>query len=157
MNFKMSDKYHRMMRSYEKLRRVCTNTGNSISLGEAKEATEDFFTHCYHLKDWLKKELPNLSQAVENHVSNSAPLSLAADYCNSFKHAGLDRQPRSGQQLVEVLQHTRMDITPQGFVCSAQLEIKTDSKNYTAFDLATDCVRDWNVFLQADNITIPAP
>jgi hypothetical protein len=94
---------------------------------------------------------------VESYISNSAPLSLAADYCNTFKHAGLDKKPRSGQQLVEVLQHTRMDITPQGFVCSAQVEIKTDAKNYRAFDLATDCIHDWNAFLRINSIVISAP
>jgi hypothetical protein len=157
MEFKMAVKYHRMMHSYEKLKTVSTNTGNSISLSVAKEAAEEFFTECYHFKDWLIKELPNLKQAVENHISNSVPLALAADYCNTFKHAGLDRKPRSGQQLVEVLQHTRMDITPKGFVCSAQVEIKTATKSYRAFDLATDCIHDWNAFLESNNVTIPAP
>jgi hypothetical protein len=157
MEFKMADKYHRMMRSYEKLRIVGTNTGNSISLSVAKESSEEFFTECYHFKDWLIKELPHLKQTVENYISNSLPLSLAADYCNTFKHAGLDRKPRSGEHFVEVLQHTRMDITPQGFVCSAQVEIKTTAKSYRAFDLATNCIHDWNAFLKANNITIPAP
>jgi hypothetical protein len=157
MKFKMAEKYHRMIRSYEKLRKISTNTGNSISLSCAKEATEEFFTECHHFKDWLIKELPNLKQTVESYISNSAPLSLAADYCNTFKHAGLDKKPRSGQQLVEVLQHTRMDITPQGFVCSAQVEIKTDAKNYRAFDLATDCIHDWNAFLRINSIVISAP
>jgi hypothetical protein len=155
MEFKMATKYHRMMRSYEKLRRVSTNTGNSISLTEGKDAAEEFFTECYHFKDWLIKELPNLKQSVENHVSRSVPLSLAADYCNTFKHAGLDRKPRSGQQLDQVLQHTRLDLTPHGFVASAQVEIKTAGKSYPAFGLATDCIHDWDTFLRANNVTIP--
>jgi len=154
----MAAKYHRMMRSYESLRTVSTNTGNNISLSEAKEAAEEFFTHRHHFKDWLIKELPNnLKQAVEDHINDSVPLSLAADYCNTFKHAGLDRKPRSGQHLDAVLQHTRIDLTPQGFVASAQVEIKTAGKSYRAFDLATDCIRDWDTFLRAANITIPAP
>ena len=157
MEFKMADKYHRTMRSYEKLRIVSTDTGNSISLSQAKEAAEEFFTHCYHFKDWLIKEMPHLRQAVEDHISNSVPLSLAADYCNTFKHAGLDRTPRSGQHLEAVLQHTRLDLTPRGFVASAQVEIKTAGKSYRVFDLATECIRDWDAFLKAHNITIPTP
>jgi hypothetical protein len=158
MKFKMADKYYRMKHSYEKMKKVSTNYGNSISLSEAKEATEEFFTHCYHFKDWLKKELPHLSQAVEDHITKSVPLSLSADYCNTFKHAGLDRKPRSEQLLVEVLQHTRIDLTPKGFVSSAQVEIKTTGgKTWRAFDLATDCIRDWDAFLRTSNITIPDP
>jgi len=150
-------KYHQMMRSYEKLRRVGTNTGNSISNVAGKEATEEFFTQCYHFKDWLKKELPRLSQQIEDHITSSNALSIAADYCNSFKHAGLDKQPRLGEALVEILEHTRMELTPQGFVGSAEVEIKTASKSYRASDVAADCIRDWDTFLQSNNITISAP
>ena len=158
MDFKAADKYHRMMRSYDNLRAVSTDTGNRISLSQAKEATEDFFTHCYHFKDWLIKEMPHLKRAVEDHITNSTSLSLAADYCNTFKHAGLDKTPRSGHHLDAVLQHTRLDLTPRGFVASAQVEIKTTSgKSYRAFYLATECIRDWDAFLQSQKITIPAP
>lgn len=157
MEFKAADKYHRMRRSYESLRTVATNNGNSISLSQAKEAAEDFFSHCYHLKDWLIKELPHLKRAVEDYITNSVPLSLAADYCNTFKHAGLDRTPRSGHHLEAVLQHTRLDPTPRGFVASAQVEIKTAGKSYRAFDIATECIRDWDAFFQSNGITIPPP
>ena len=157
MDFKMADKYHRMRRSYESLRIVSTDTGNSISLSQAKEATEDFFSHCYHFKDWLIEEFPSLKEAVEDHISSSLPLSIAADYCNTFKHAGLDRRPRSGQHLEAVLQHTKLDLTPKGFVASAQVEIKTAGKSYRGFDLATECIRDWDAFLSAANITVPQP
>ena len=78
-----------MMRAHKKLLGIATSTGNSISLSEAREATEEFFSHCYHFKDWLLKEQPNLKQSVEDHISNSKALSLAADICNSYKHAGL--------------------------------------------------------------------
>lgn len=157
MQFKAANKYHQMMRSYEKRRRVGANTGNSISNVAGKDATEEFFTQCYHFKDWLKKELPRLSQQIEDHITSSSALSVAADYCNSFKHAGLDKQPRSGETLVEIMEHTRMELTPQGFVGSAEVEIRTASKTYRASDVAADCIRDWDAFLRSNNITVPAP
>ena len=157
MNFKMADKYHRMRRSYEGLRIVSTDTGNTISLSQAKEATEDFFSHCYHFKDWLIKEFPNLKQAVEDHINRSLPLSLAADYCNTFKHGELDRKPRSRQHLEAVLQHTKLDLTANGFVASAQVEIKTAVKSHRGFELATECIHDWDAFLTEVNIPIPQP
>ena len=67
----MADKYRRMLCSYDKLKIVNTNTGNSISLSIAKEHSEEFFSECYHFKDWLIKELPDLKQAVENYINNS--------------------------------------------------------------------------------------
>ena len=157
MKFKSAAKYHRMMRAHKELLRIATSTGNAISLSEAREATEEFFSHCYHFKDWLLKEQPNLKNAVEDHISKSNALSLAADICNSYKHAGLDRTPRSGHPLDDVLQHTKIDLTPQGFVASAHVEVKTGGKSYKAGDLATECIHDWDAFLQSVNITIPAP
>lgn len=158
MDFKVADKYHRMMRSYEKLRVVSTDTGNSISNSQAREASEDFFSHCHHFKDWLIKKFPHLKREVEDHITNSTSLSLAADYCNTFKHAGLDKPPRSGHHLDAVLEHTKFDLMARGFVASAQVEIRTTAgKSYLAFDLATECIRDWASFLQSHKIELPPP
>lgn len=145
------------MRAFRELKRIATNTGNEISLSEAKEATEEFISHCYHFKDWLIKEHPSLKQKVEDHISGSVALSLAADICNSYKHAGLDRTPRSGKDLEGVLQHTKVDLTPQGFVSSAEVEVKAGGISYKGMDLAEECIRDWDTFLANEGISIPPP
>ncbi|MDP1706286.1 MAG: hypothetical protein Q8L36_00500 [bacterium] len=158
MEYNAKDKYYSMKRSYERLKKVNTNNGNSISNADPKDATEDFFNQCYHFKDWLKKDTSvTLTENIENFISKSNALSLAADYCISFKHGGLDKNSRSGQELEKMNTHINFDLTPTGFVASARLELTIDGKKYDAFTLATDCMKEWDSFLEQNQIRFSAP
>ena len=157
MNYSIVTKYREMRRSYRKLEKVATDTGSQISNVDGKEATEEFFTQCYHLKDYVKKERPTLSKPVEDFISNSFPLSISADYCNSAKHAGLDRAPRSGEHFEAIFEHTRMDLDNGQFVCSAMVEIKTNKGSYRSIDIAAKCIDEWDRFLASNGISIPEP
>jgi hypothetical protein len=157
MNYSIATKYHQMIRSYNTLRKVSINTGNHISNVDGQEATEDFFVHCYHFKDYVKREFPPLSKTVEDFISNSFELSLCADYCNASKHAGLDKNPRSGEHFESILEHTRMDVVRDQFICSATVEIKTNRGSYKSIDIATKCIEKWNPFLRLNGINIPNP
>ncbi len=158
MNYNAKDKYYGIKRAYERLKTINTDNGNSISNTDAKDATEYFFSHCYHFKDWLKKDSSiSLVDDVEKFISNSTALSLAADYCNSFKHAGLDRQSRSNQNIEKVNTHINLDLTPKGFVATSRLELTIGGKKYDAFTLATDCLNEWDKFLKQNNVIFSAP
>lgn len=158
MEYNAIDKYYGMKRSYERLKKINTDNGNSISNADPKDATEDFFNQCYHFKDWLKKDTSiTLAEDVEDFISKNDPLSLAADYCNSFKHAGLDKKSRSGQELEKMNTHVNFDLTPRGFVASARLELTIGGKKYDAFLLATDCMKEWDSFLEQNQIKFPDP
>ena len=154
MKHKWERKFHQMMRSYDKLKKVSTNTGSKISNVDGKEAVEEFFTQCYHLKDWIIGDFPDFKEQIESNISKSKPLSLAADFCNTCKHGELKRT-RLGEKIKAILEHTKIDITPKGFVCSAQVEIRTESKSHNAFKIATNCIRDWNKILKDINLSIP--
>lgn len=153
MEFIAKDKYFCMRRAYERLKKINTNNGNSISNTEAKDSTEDFFNHCYHFKDWLKKDRSiSITSDIEDFINNSTSLSLAADYCNSFKHGGLDKKARSNKQLEKINTHIKFDLTPSGFIATSSLEITIDGVKYDAFSLASDCVDEWNKLLRQNNI-----
>ena len=140
------------------MKKINTDNGNSISNADPKDATEDFFNQCYHFKDWLKKDTSiTLTEDVENFISKSSSLSLAADYCNSFKHAGLDQKSRSGQELEKMNTHVNFDLTSRGFVVSASLELTIGGKKYDAFSLATNCMKEWNNFLKKNQIQFSNP
>jgi hypothetical protein len=112
----------------------------------------------YHLKDWVKKD-PVVSSRVdvEDFIQKTPVLRIVADYCNSLKHAGLDRKSRSGGQVEAVNTHLKMDRTPKGFVTSAQLEIRVGGKRYNAYRLATDSVAEWRRFFIRNSINIDEP
>jgi len=158
MEFPAVDKYRSMQRSYIRLKKINTNNGNEISNADARDATEDFFNQAYHFKDWLKKDVnTKLLTDVEQYINKSSALSLAADYCNAFKHAGLNKDARSGKELQKINTHVKFDLTPHGFVASSRLEITIDQKSYDAFLLASNCINEWEIFLRVNKIVFPKP
>ena len=166
MKFKWREKYAKMMRALERLERIYTDTGNSISTDDAREATENFFSHAYHLKDYLKRECPEKAQRIEDHVTGSRALSLVADLHNSFKH-GHDVKRRRGKHetsagipavgdLVRINTHTNVELTPTVSRCSQRLEITFENGTFDALDLAKQTVQAWDDFLAAESL-LPAP
>ena len=157
MEFNAVDKYRSMLRSYERLKKIETDNGNEVSNTESRDAVEDFFNQCYHLKDWLKKGADvTILLDIEDYIDKSLPLSLAADYCNTFKHAGLNRS-RSNKNIEKVNTHIKLDLTPNGFVATSRLEITIAGDKYNAFDLATQCIEEWKNFINLNNINFPNP
>src|SRR5664280_2882564 len=117
MQYNAADKYLRMLRAYGVLERINTDNGNSISNTDARDAAEEFFNQCYHFKDWIKKDASiRVDQDVEEFINFSSAMQLAADYCNSLKHAGLDKRSRSGKEIERVNTHMKLDLTSRGFV-----------------------------------------
>jgi len=161
MEYKASDKYNRMKREYQKL--IIINSNNKIIIDDvvqpgisntdSHDGSENFFNQCYHLKDWIKKD-PSISfsENIEDFINKSESLSLCADYCNSFKHGGLDRTPRSGKEIEKVNTHINLDLTPTGFIASSRSEITISGKKYDAFLLATNCIKEWDNFLKRNKI-----
>ena len=158
MEYTAADKYRRMLRAYDVLKRINTDNGNSISNTDARDAAEDFYNQCYHFKDWLKKDASTgVNRDVENFINSNPALRMAADYCNSFKHGGLDGKTRSGKDIEKINTHIKLDLTPRGFVASSRLEITISGQSYDAFALATDCVEAWNGYLKESGIVFPEP
>jgi hypothetical protein len=154
MEFRPAAKYGMMKLTYERLHKIATDNGSNIDLADARVATETFFNHCYHFKDWLKRAFPDRGAAVERFITKSPALSLAADYCNTFKHAGLDSTPRSGAPIDKVLTHTRIAATPSGFAMSSDLDILIGGKKHKASELAKKCMEEWESFLKDQRISL---
>lgn len=151
MDYDSSRKYGSMVRAYSRFKQINTDAGSTISLHAARDAADDFFQHCYHLKDYIKKD-PTFSHIdididIETVVNDSPNLALAADYCNAGKHAGLDRDSRSGKIIERSNVHTKLDITPHGFVATSRLELIISGERYDAFELATACMEEWDQIL----------
>src|SRR5258706_11661488 len=113
MNYNSEDQYQSMLRAYSALRALASNVGKTVDIGDlaAGDAAKSFFSECYHLKDWLKKDSRiKRPKDVEDFISKSHSLSLAADLCNSLKHAGLNKTPRSGMHLDQINMAYSLDI-----------------------------------------------
>jgi hypothetical protein len=180
MDYPAEEKYQRMIRAYRMLKKLATNAGKNAVIGgpHARDAADAFFLLCYHLKDHLKKDVAiKRPQDVEDYINKSKPLALAADLCNSSKHAGLSKTPRSGGHLTDINMAYTLHVPAGG---SAKVKMKKQPRDgdtftvvrvpvprgikakawatakviltiggnvYDALDLATDCVREWDAFL----------
>lgn len=155
MEYKAKNKYTTMLRSYKLLKQISTNNGNTIALTDPNDAADNFFNNCYHFKDWLKKDASiSLKEDVEEFITKSNSLSIAADYCNISKHGGLDKKPRSGKILENSNRHIRLDLTPTGFVASARLELTISGVKYDTYLLATKCIKEWKKFLKRNKVNL---
>ena len=164
MKFQSHEKYAKMTRALARLERTYTETGNAISTADARDATENFFNHAYHLKDYLQKDFPGMAQRVEKYITGSRVLSLVADLHNSFKHGGdianrrRKHEKESGSppvgDLVRINTHTKVDLDTTTAKCSQRMEITFQNATFDALQLATETVREWDSFLAAEGITL---
>lgn len=188
MEYKPEDQYQSMIRAYEALRSLATDIGKTATVGDPApaDAARAFFLQCYHLKDWLKKD-PRIKrpQDVEDVITNSAALSLAADLCNSLKHAGLDKPPRSGMSLDRINMAYSLQVPSSGAagqirmarnpsdgdtvalsrggvadlkgraVATARVVLTIGGTNHDALEVATRCVSEWDSFLAVQGIVFP--
>ena len=166
MDFKWREKCAKMKRARERLERIYRDTGNSIATDDAREATENFFSHAYHLKDYLKRAFPQKAQQIEGCVTDSRALSLVADLHNSFKHGHDVKKRRRNHEtargsaavgaLMRMKTETNIELTPSVQRCNQRLEIIFEHETFDALDLANETVKAWDDFLTAEGIS-PSP
>jgi hypothetical protein len=105
MSFLSDEQYYRaMLRTYEEFKQIATRESTHYEMGDQStlNAATKFFTECYHFKDYLKQRPGIMPRRVEQYVSRSKHLSLAADICNTIKHANLSSRPRSRKPIASL-------------------------------------------------------
>jgi hypothetical protein len=167
VKFECSEKLAKMKRALARLERIYTNTGNAISTADARDAAEDFVSHAYHFKDYLRREFPGKARQIEQFITSSRALSLIADLQNSLKHACdiTNRRERYEKEtgaspvgdLVQINSHTTIDLAPAGSRCFQRLEITFRNTQFDALALAREAVEEWDRFLTAEGIALAKP
>jgi hypothetical protein len=155
---KYLEQYERMRRSYDRFRGFKPGIGPVLADKISSDYEDDiyaFFMHCYHLKDWIKNDgsvktiMPNIASDVEQFINESEALSLCADLCNSSKHLELKRS-RSGEgpAFGRKLYHHRLSIGSGSSIRLSWLIERYNKPPIDAFELATECIAEWDKFLQ---------
>jgi hypothetical protein len=181
MTYDAEEKYQAMLRAHARLVAMAADIGKACVIGDpaAKDATSAFFMDCYHLKDWLKKDGRIKPRDVETFITNSKALSLAADLCNSLKHAGLGaRAPRSGARLDKINMAYTVDVSASEAasvtiakipsdgdtiafsatrkngpaIATAKVILTIGGTKYAAPDLADSCVKEWDASLASQGV-----
>ncbi len=149
-----------MMRSYERFASVDRGQVYDPSSENYNDEVFAFFLNCYHLKDWIKNNegAGLIAQTdVESFINSSYPLKLCADICNSHKHLRL-KAPRSHEY--PRLAKARYSVhggTPS--TITVKYEIETSSGPMDAFTLATQCISEWQSFInsKSEGFSKPVP
>jgi hypothetical protein len=143
------EQYRRMMRSYERFASIDRGRVYDPSSESYDDEVFAFFLNCYHLKDWIKNDDGSgaAKDDVEGLINSSYPLSLCADICNSHKHLKLratrsDEYPRLAKTHYSVHGGTPTTIT-------VKYEIETSKGPIDAFTLATQCINEWQTFINS--------
>jgi hypothetical protein len=148
------EQYDRMKRWYDKFGSLNQGRAHDLASDNYLDDIHAFFQNCYHLKDWIKHDstVPSAVQnAVELHINSSRALGLCADICNSQKHLIL-QSPRSGQSPTFGEKQFNLALGGAGARISLKWEVNTTSGSIDAFQLATNCIADWDSFLATNGL-----
>ena len=119
---------------------------------EAQDHVYAFFQNVWHLKDWLKNDPGSgmRSEKVESFANGCHALKVAADLCNGSKHLTLTHPRANGARLAG------RDIRAVvGGGVSYRFRILVHESQRDAFELAQECVSEWESFLTQDGLLYP--
>jgi hypothetical protein len=115
-----------------------------------------FFQNCYHLKDWLKNDpayTSHTDQQIEDYVTKTESLSICADICNGSKHLTFNRTPRSGDEpkmggkVISIKVTDSFSGEEFPIIIAMQVEVEHAGNKLDAFQLATDALQSWELFI----------
>jgi hypothetical protein len=142
--------YDRVIRWYERLNQLYTGKFHNQSFAMDCDEMLIFFIFCHQLKDWIIKDLEIPRKEVEDYITSTRCLAICADIANGTKHLGIDesRDPRSGEDL---RMHPGIYITGDDpdHVELRLFILLEDGTQISALEIATDCVKKWDEFLNA--------
>ena len=147
---KYQEQYNRLNRWYKRFKEINDGKIHDKPSEIYQDDVYAFFMNCHHLKDWIKNDTAAASVAnnVENYINNNPDLSLCADICNGVKHLRLISN-RSGERPKFGKKVAKVHIGSGPITIALKYEIKTDSGTIDAFDLATKCIKAWEIFIQS--------
>jgi hypothetical protein len=152
-NSKSVEQLERCTRWFGRLKRVAEGLEEPQSVEHHRDDYFAFFMNCYHLKDWIKKDpsVQHLHDLVERYIDQSPALSICADICNGLKHLTLNSSRSGVSPTVHPGNFWRLQIglTPGSVpvITGIGFRVVTDAANYDAYDLARDCLKEWELFL----------
>jgi len=144
------EQIERAKRSYDRLQEINDGRKHDRSTEFSRDDLYGFFQNCYHVKDWILSDsslpIADKKKVVEQFVNESRPLSVCADLCNATKHMELRDPPRSDQ-------HPKFTAAHYGYAAPAgtitvNYEISTRAGKLDAFDLAGQCLAEWDRFFR---------
>jgi hypothetical protein len=145
--------WKRVGRWFERFRETAKGRDHKRESDAYQDEAYAFFLTCFHLKDWLKNDDASSAAAsdVEDFISESPSLRLCADLANGSKHLRLTRPRVDPEAKVGRRQYflTLGSGVPR---IAAKYEVEAAGKKHDAFELASECMREWEAYLKAKGL-----
>lgn len=148
---KYIEQYERVWRWYRRFEKINNNTEHDMASDNYQDEVYAFFINCYHLKDWIKNDPTSEidSQQVEDFIEKSNYLKICGEFCNGFKHC-LVKKARIRNREFSLLMGGGQKV-----LAKVRYHITYNDKDYDAFELATNCLKEWdNFLLKNDNFRV---
>lgn len=142
------EQWGQVERSYKKLQELYS--ASVVDNQEAQTIVKDFFTHCWHLKDWLDKDTTISVRGKDVWSLHDAELDLqiCRAMANTSKHHTLkDKAEMSARVGTVILQ-------PHGKATIEVTDPATSTYARDALELADSCMKMWCKFIAARGLKI---
>lgn len=165
---KYLEQWERVKRFYVKIQNL-DKGGANLNDDECLDDVYGFFIHCFHLKDWINNSIstattPSVEELFDKNTGNEN-FKICADFANGSKHLKIKKKvrvdPNTGiatQSVTVFPSAIRIGInSPKKETVSItrarySWNIKAGGKDYDVYDLAKNCMDEWEKFLRDNNL-----
>lgn len=147
------DQFARVKRWYDRLKKVNDGVQHDRSTDHYQDEVYAFFINCYHLKDWIRKDVncPHIFRRKVNDgdfIKNSVPLSICHDLAIGAKHLEITT-PKNDPSTNIGNRSFLLNLGGQNDPNIAiRYRVMSGGKSYDAFELATNCLHEWENVLK---------
>lgn len=148
---KTNEQFFRLKRWHKRLEEIYTGRSHTRESDYYEDIIYAFFQNCFHLKDWIvnSKALPK--NIVHGLINSNTDMKICRDLCNGSKHLTITNPSIDSNVSVNRREYSLS-------IGGGQPEIKiyywvhAGGKLVDAFDLATNCIIQWEIFLKKHNL-----
>jgi len=150
---KYQQQFERVERFYERFNKIDKGRPHDMSSANYEDEVYAFFIFCYHLKEWIINDetVSVPKNEIEKFINENECLSICADICNGLKHLKRDEDKEHSGLLPEFknkkisVEFIEGDSYP---TIGIKFNISTKTKTIDAFELATECLKKWEKFIE---------
>ncbi len=150
---KYLEQYERIKRSYNRFEKINKGMLHDKNSDYYQDEVYAFFINCYHLKDWLIKDLPTgiKKRDIESFVGKSKNLMISGALCTGSKHLIIS-DPRFDPSTKIGKRSVKVGLGTGPTTISVKYQINIDNKIHDAFTIATKCLKEWERFLKRNRL-----
>jgi len=180
----LGSQYKRLKRKHSEVIKHLDKANRSKSSQEILDSAHDFFTICYHLREWVTKDnkideeiklkLPSFESDNIGHDHPQIGLQICRDLCNSFKHRELDKRKNPNDintKIIPVggvifnvplkeLNETNkagktVHLEEENAVYMGDFIIKFKNYQYDLLGVVKSCMHFWENFFEENDLLMP--